>query len=1495
MAEQELLAPPKQQVVLDLLNAGMSTFYDPSDANKAQFLIMENWDQQRNDGIIQTPLRYRFFLDTPLPLSYAPEYGYTLRTDLIAMGEFAFKIFNGINAVQYSTYGNTDWFNRIYPNWMMKRRLLFGLVQDFSAFSHRGRFCVYDYDSKAWVDLTTYESYLHTTRLGNYYGSGGAGYTSATNVATAYEVGSGGTGLTVDITAAGGVVTVIGIHAGSAGTGYAQGDILYVAQAGFDQKAIFKVASIMTGGVVISLTTITRLFLYGRLVEGYPQIPSDGVDTEFWTSRTINAYHTSSQAGYQQLLAGFDTQVAMYQGVRRQITLNSQLTSPNDVAYLALAQPLLLTSIMREGALYDSGGSLITSYSSLGQGRYNDNVTDNQWIVSPEFSSIEEIKKIYNVGIMTLPVPTVYADNGSAGSSDADNIHHPPTPEGDYTYYTCPILSGVNVREPAWILVSKVQTIRDGNSGNNYKQNRSLTWLRISVNARLDTNFISPRFYRTDTDLIKNGHPLLTGFELFRAFEKLMPDKLVFDSTYTGDAKQSEFANIGSHPPRRIGMIDMNCTQGVYGNNYNTHFTGGATSVPDQNTFNDRPFIPNPNVLKFYDGGLEIVFVHGDYWLKLNSKQWDFQVQMSLQEVRYQGDSPGWNGQRYTDVNGVIHATRGDIERQAKDEGWQFVRDAGGKGQSGAVYSVPTIVGVTGDLRPYSLRWAYNDENVLNAIPHLWAYIDYAEGNQIICERLPLASLGIIWSVEDEEYSLGTLARYTIGKHTSPYLKLDSYYKTDPAQPDSDLVTFLNNYRGWVQPAISFVNGYGYTTDATGTVALAYGNSQDIPYVPSYGHGIGAFVDITVSSNVITNIVIHTAGNGSGYAIGDILYVIQAGASILAQVTVKTINSFGGILTLIQTTVPTFGTQLKGRIGIGWVKTTVDIGLGEGYTTDKATTSGGTGVGALFNVTALANGQVTAVGIAVGGTGAGYSDGDILKLLQTDVITPVYVYVMTTTGGALISATICDVHGTRPPPHIYKDMYTTWIPDHQFDLAVEENEMPPLGEDVQPNYGGSLAVGNQRLVWDLFMQGRHYPCRIGYTRRARYGYPTSEFRGYMDIPWDEDSNPIMQIIPIRTINYPSERLTLLVCGKIKSRIMIIEGNSDVPHLLPDEYEFGICGDHTWALCNHVVYGIDIRGMVWSFTINNMTMMYEMPVDYKQIGKLVFDDTMLRDAPGTLFFSEAFMCHERDSYGRDLIKISMHAEGARGSVTPTPLHSKDTDNYAAIDFPGFAQDDGTKEEFDITIDNSGSPQTVKVIRLLSRNAQYVFCINTGNWHLIMFYNDTVDANTADYFVMGCNCLGADGRTLHYGVEETNGYGQIVRECTLLDFYTNPYIYNDYLKKGVSEYLTEEHYQHLRTQWFDGERVVDEKTGYSLVLAQKLDSRMPQMIAIYNDPELSAIYKGAVLAAGSPSGEVWLPMTSREMWFQLFARSGTQTSVATRLRKLIGSYENVTVKG
>lgn len=1607
------LTPPKYQVEMDLLNATMSTFVDPTDELRSRFLIMENWDQQQNDGIIQTPLRYHWYIDPPTALAaenvpYIRGSGYTdevnvalayygnaqaginatvdittvdgmvdtiaiasggsqykigehlyinqtgctypcrviitdadgvtgeiidlelesfeERTDLVNMTEQGLTSFNGIIRPQYQSEDNPTWWNRVYPNYLAKRQVLLALAQDYTAFAHRGRYVVYDYQSGSWKELTTYIP----------------GASDPTNP-----------------------YTLLG----------------------------------------------NDNLLYGLPVRGYPEIVSDTQDADFW-NRAKNNYRATKSAGFELVRNGFGYGISIYQGVRNQIPLSGDVESVNGTftSYYSLAQPLVLNSIMREGALYNYGtgysdgidiatgaevgtflgtgltvditttygsistisihnggvdyvvgdlcyvvrgmshgdctfyvtsvdgtgkvesiklkGTVVTDETSLGGGRYNDAVTDNMWLISTEAPSLEELRKIYNVSLDTLPAPTIWkptytatlppyissinGDDGSHDGATANDEHHPPTPEGTYTYSIAPILDGVNETQPAWSLTGKIETLRDSTSSNTYRMNKSLNWLRIVVNANNDPESSGARFGDYANDLIKDGHPRLTGFAVYREFERNMPDSIVFASGMTD--KQSEFSGIGSHPPRRIGVIDVNCTQGVYGNKYNTAFSNGQ---PTQTTANDRPFIPNPKIITFYDGGAQIVYVKGDYYLKLNSKQWDFEVQQQIQEVRFK-DYNAFDALRagnWVDNNGVIHDSLANIEKRVLQEGWTYLRHASG----GAVYSVPTIVGVTGDIRTYSWRWRYNNEGCLTSLPHLYAYIDYAEGNRIICERLPLDNEGLIWSIEDHTRP----APYKVGSHASPYVKLDNDYKTDWTQSLSDLQTFLINYNAWVNIGNSLATGDSYVNASD--VTLYYGSDLNtarswahVP--PNTGYGAGASVDINTSSGEITSVTIHDLG--AAYSIGDILWIDCSTTNCsFARIQVTGVNGTGGITAITPTdnvvAIPVEGSQLKARVGIGWTNIQLNVSYGQGYplgTNEYQTiNTTGSGSGATFSAYTwdlgdtyggVYYGQLDPTSVSIVDPGQLYEVGDLLEIVSSGAETYAIVRVDSIDAG--------DGHidsFTFAPYTNLKTMRSIWLPDHAFDLAVEEGVMNPVGEQVTPNYGGSVMLGNQRFVWDIYENGRLWTRRIRYTRVSPHGYPTCLFRGSLDVPGDEEKDPIIALIPLKTVQLNNKiRASVLICGKVKSRVMYIDEDSDTPVLGKEEYLFGLAGEHAYTVCEQVAYGVDHRGMMWRFTTNEVPMQSGKLVEYQQIGRMVFDDTMLRAYPDEIMFSDAHVSHEYDSYGRNLIKFSFHATGFRGSsdvpllVNSTFKGTGSTGFYAGIAFPGFTVEPvPVYESYPLT--GTGLPD---LTRLYSRNVQYIYKVGNqfgtpSSWHMRSFYNDTFDTSfPQDYFVLGCSALSSDGRRLHYGAsfDGTGWTGQIVRECTLSDIITDGYINLDYLKLTDTSKTLIEHFQHLRTQYFDGGRAVDEKFAYSLLLSQRADSKLPQYVIMVNDPATpSTIYKSTVIDAGVANTykEGWLPLTFQQAWYHIFARSGTTSQLPSKIAKLIASYESTAEAG
>ena len=126
------------------------------------------------------------------------------------------------------------------------------------------------------------------TALDNSSLSGGTGYNTATGVATTSS--GSGTGLTVDITASGGIITAVAINGD--GTGYVVGETITIstgnADATIDVSAVVEMAvgDTVTGGTSGTTAVITAV--------GTNQITVDTVDGFFKKNETVSAGDVSN-------------------------------------------------------------------------------------------------------------------------------------------------------------------------------------------------------------------------------------------------------------------------------------------------------------------------------------------------------------------------------------------------------------------------------------------------------------------------------------------------------------------------------------------------------------------------------------------------------------------------------------------------------------------------------------------------------------------------------------------------------------------------------------------------------------------------------------------------------------------------------------------------------------------------------------------------------------------------------------------------------------------------------------------------------------------------------------------------------------------------------------------------------------------------------------------------------------------------------------------------
>lgn len=142
----------------------------------------------------------------------------------------------------------------------------------------------------------------------------------------------------------------------------------------------------------------------------------------------------------------------------------------------------------------------------------------------------------------------------------------------------------------------------------------------------------------------------------------------------------------------------------------------------------------------------------------------------------------------------------------------------------------------------------------------------------------------------------------------------------------------------------------------------------------SLSAGAGLLLDITAVSGAITAAVIHSGANGTGYAVGDLLSVVQGGGAA-GTVMVTSIGTAGAVLSIAITGAGTgYTTASSLAVTPNNIPTWNSFMRAMGHNVWLYTS---TGITALVDVTASA-GAITAAIPHVGNQGSGYAVGDLL-------------------------------------------------------------------------------------------------------------------------------------------------------------------------------------------------------------------------------------------------------------------------------------------------------------------------------------------------------------------------------------------------------------------------------------------------------------------------------------------------------------------------------------
>ena len=226
--------------------------------------------------------------------------------------------------------------------------------------------------------------------------------------------------------------------------------------------------------------------------------------------------------------------------------------------------------------LFQCNRTLFNGTISNGRGVFNDdaNVQNHNLYLTPEYP---DWKFLFAHDPNDIPLY-------SAELFTYDWSTMPTLPRGHYIYTLDPVWDGANEGEPAQTLPYQNAIV------NGVATCDGFPWIQI-------------RWYTHNAaELVTNDlifHPRLTGFILNRSFKRLI-DESTIDAT-------SKFPNATDHPPRMVGYIDLNCTQGLFG-----------TEPEGLNP--TSPFIPNPKVLSFYTGPARFRSNDaGVYWFELPS------------------------------------------------------------------------------------------------------------------------------------------------------------------------------------------------------------------------------------------------------------------------------------------------------------------------------------------------------------------------------------------------------------------------------------------------------------------------------------------------------------------------------------------------------------------------------------------------------------------------------------------------------------------------------------------------------------------------------------------------------------------------------------------------------------------------------------------------------------------------------------------------------------
>lgn len=184
--------------------------------------------------------------------------------------------------------------------------------------------------------------------------------------------------------------------------------------------------------------------------------------------------------------------------------------------------------------------------------------------------------------------------------------------------------------------------------------------------------------------------------------------------------------------------------------------------------------------------------------------------------------------------------------------------------------------------------------------------------------------------------------------------------------------------------------------------------------------------------------------------------------------------------------------------------------------------------------------------------------------------------------------------------------------DHQFEFAAGEASFIDGTTPRRPNWAGRVEVGEQSFVWDIWEDTSPGPIQK-FTRRIRYttprdlGYPTVFYDGTIDVPGDEEQDPIQAVTVVEeVITNDTIRAVLLVSGRNSSYIMIVENGE--PTIEPTRYSYGLAGMNAVAREGTTVYGMTPEGLMWSFSTQTGFVPYgqEFQKDFEGFSRIELD-------------------------------------------------------------------------------------------------------------------------------------------------------------------------------------------------------------------------------------------------------------------------------------------------